>query len=72
MVGYVNPSLEEVELSGRTDDLPEKILAGLAAIVGEFMENPQTETFATKVPFDGDLNNVDTGVWTAVATVFRK
>ena len=35
------------------------------------LENQRTETAATKVPIEGDLNAPNTEIWPAVCSIFR-
>tara|TARA_R110001599_G_scaffold353231_1_gene591117 strand:+ start:202445 stop:203488 length:1044 start_codon:yes stop_codon:yes gene_type:complete len=71
LVGYVKPMLEDFELHSQEDQVLETLWEALVGFVGLVLENEDEGTVASKVPFEGNLNDLNTGVLTAVLNVFR-
>ena len=71
LVGYVKPMLEDFELHSREDQILETLWEALVGFFGLVLENEDEGTVASKVPFEGNLNELDTAVLTAVLNVFR-
>ena len=40
-------------------------------VVAEFFENQKEDQFATKVPLQGNLNDIKSGVWPTIWNIFR-
>lgn len=43
----------------------------MVGVVAEFFENQEEDQFATRVPLQGNLENIESGVWPAIWNVFR-
>ncbi len=70
MVGYVKPLLTNTELIGKGDGFIEILWEGFVGFFKFILKNQGTDTLATKVPFEGDLTNVEAGVWPTVVNIF--
>ncbi|MDR6300565.1 DUF748 domain-containing protein [Mesonia maritima] len=71
MKGYVKPLLTDTKLIGKEDGFVETLWEGFVGLFKFILKNQGTDTVATKVPFEGDLNNVKTGVFPTVFNVFK-
>jgi hypothetical protein len=70
LIGYVKPLLTDTKLIGKDDGFLEILWEGFAGFFKFILKNQSTDTLATKVPFEGDLNNVEAGVWPTVINIF--
>ncbi|HPE82288.1 MAG TPA: DUF748 domain-containing protein [Aequorivita sp.] len=71
IIGYVKPLLTDTKLIGEGDGFLEILWEGFVGFFKFILKNQSTDTLATKVSFEGDLNNVKTGVWPAVLSIFE-
>jgi hypothetical protein len=71
LVGYVKPILEDIELVSRDQSILENLWEGIVEFAAFVLENRKQETVATKVPFKGDLRDLDTGVFAGVLNIFH-
>lgn len=71
IIGYVKPLLTNTKLIGKDDSFLEVLWEGFVGLFKFILKNQGTDTLATKVPFEGDLNNVQTGVWPTVLNIFK-
>ncbi len=71
LVGYVKPLLTNTTLIGEDDNFLEVLWEGFVGLFKFILKNQGTDTLATKVPFEGDLNNVEAGVWPTVFNIFE-
>ncbi|MBK5214983.1 MAG: DUF748 domain-containing protein [Flavobacteriaceae bacterium] len=71
LVGYVKPLLTDTKLIGKDDSFLEVLWEGFVGFFKFVLKNQGTDTLATKVPFEGDLNNVEAGVWPTVLNIFE-
>lgn len=71
LVGYVKPLLTDTKLIGKEDGFLEILWEGFVGLFKFILKNQGTDTLATKVPFEGDLNNVEAGVWPTVINIFE-
>lgn len=69
--GYLKPLLTNTVLIGPDEPFITKLWEGFVGFFGFILENQKTETVATKVPIEGDLNAPDTEIWPAVRAIFR-
>jgi hypothetical protein len=69
--GYVKPLLKESKLIGKDDDFLNTVWEGFVGLFKFLLKNKETRTFATKVPLEGDLENVEAGVWPTVINIFK-
>ncbi len=70
MKGYVKPLLTDSKLIGKEDGFLGVLWEGFVGFFKFALKNQRTDTLATKIPIEGDLNNVQTGVWPAVTNIF--
>lgn len=71
MKGYVKPLLSDSELVGPEDQFFEKIWEGFVGFFKFVLKNQKTDTVATKVPIEGDLNNSEVDVWVTVSNLIK-
>ena len=71
LVGYIKPLLTDSKLIGKEDGFIETLWEGFVGFFKFILKNQGTDTVATKVPIEGDLNNVDAGVWPTVLNIFK-
>lgn len=71
IIGYIKPLLTDTELIGEGDGFLEVLWEGFVGLFKFILKNQGTDTLATKVPFEGDLNNVEAGVWPTVFNIFE-
>ncbi|OAD91262.1 hypothetical protein A7A78_12835 [Aequorivita soesokkakensis] len=71
LIGYVKPLLTDTKLIGEGDGFLEILWEGFVGFFKFILKNQGTDTLATKVPFEGDLNNVEAGVWPTVFNIFK-
>ncbi|MDB2462842.1 DUF748 domain-containing protein [Algibacter sp.] len=64
--GYVKPLIENSKLIGKDDGVLGVLWEGLVGFFKFVLKNQSTNTIATKIPIEGDLNNVKSGVWPTV------
>ncbi|VXC16326.1 conserved hypothetical protein [Flavobacterium sp. 9AF] len=69
--GYIKPLLKDSKLIGKEDGFFEKVWEGFAGFFKFALKNHKTNTLATKIPIEGDLNNVKAGVWPTVIHIFQ-
>jgi hypothetical protein len=72
--GYVKPMIKNLKVLGeedREDNALKKLWEGLVGAIGEVFENQPNNRFATKVPFEGDVENPKANVWYAVVQVMQ-
>ncbi|WP_396601373.1 DUF748 domain-containing protein [Algibacter sp. R77976] len=68
--GYMKPLLEKSKLIGKGDSFLDVLWEGFVGFFKFILKNQKTNTFATKIPIEGDLNNVEGSVWPAVINIF--
>jgi len=71
LVGYVKPLLTNSKLIGEDDGFLDVLWEGFVGFFKFILKNQGTDTVATKVPIEGDLNNVEAGVWPTVLNIFK-
>lgn len=72
--GYVKPLLEDIDVLGkedREDNILRKVWEGVAGTVTEIFENQKEETFATKIPFRGDIKDPKANLWVAIMQILE-
>lgn len=72
--GYVKPFLQDLKILGaedREDNLLKKAWEGLVGSVGEVFENQPKDRVATKIPFEGNIENPEANVWYAISQVLQ-
>lgn len=71
MKGYVKPLLKDSKLIGKDDGFLGVLWEGLVGFFKFILKNQGTDTLATRIPIEGDLNNVEAGVWPTVFNIFE-
>jgi hypothetical protein len=74
ITGYVKPVAQNVKIVNWEKDKKNPLNLAWQAIVGllaEFFENQKENQFATKVPLEGNLKDIKSGVWPTIWNVFR-
>lgn len=71
LVGYIKPLLTDSQLIGEDDSFLEVLWEGFVGFFKFILKNQGTDTLATKVPIEGDLNNLEAGVWPTVFNIFK-
>ena len=72
--GYVKPLAQDIKVVNWEKDKKNPfnlVWQGIVGVVVEFFENQKEDQFATKVPLQGDLKNIESGVWPTIWNVFR-
>lgn len=70
MKGYIKPLLKDSKLIGKDDGVLGVLWEGFVGFFKFILANQRTDTLATKIPIEGDLNNVQVGVWPTVINIF--
>ncbi len=71
LIGYIKPLLTDTKLIGEGDGFLEVLWEGFVGLFKFILKNQGTDTLATKVPIEGDLNNLDAGTWPTVLNIFK-
>ena len=72
--GYVKPLIEDIDVLGkedRNDNLLRKAWEGISGAVTEIFENQKEETFATKIPLRGEIENPRANIFFAIAQILE-
>lgn len=72
--GYVKPLLEDVDILGKEDkkdNILRKVWEGITGTVSEVFENQSEETFATKIPFEGRIEDPEANIFFAIMQVLE-
>lgn len=69
--GYLKPLLTRAKFHSKEDGLLETLWEGLVGFFKFVLQNQRTDTFATKVPLEGDLNNVAAGIFPTIFNIFE-
>jgi len=72
--GYVKPVIKNLDVLGkedRKDNIFQKLWEALVGLAGEVFENQPKDQVATKIPFEGRLDNPKADVWETVINVLE-
>jgi len=70
--GYLKPMFINTKLLGEDDKgFFEKLWEGFVGVFKFILKNKGTDTLATRAPIEGDLNNLDTGVFRTILNIFK-
>jgi hypothetical protein len=72
--GYVKPIIKDLDILGhedRDDNIFRKMWEGLAGFVGQAFKNHPKDQVATKIPFEGRLDNPETNIWITISNVLQ-
>ena len=71
LVGYIKPLLTNTKLIGKEDSFLEVLWEGFVGFFKFLLKNQGNDTLATKVPIQGDLNDVEAGIFPTVINIFK-
>tara|TARA_R110002051_G_scaffold18380_2_gene53145 strand:+ start:24210 stop:25391 length:1182 start_codon:yes stop_codon:yes gene_type:complete len=69
--GYMKPLLVDIKLIGKEDGFLETLWEGFVGFFKFAFKNQRTDTLATEIPLQGDLNNIEAGVWPTIGGIFK-
>lgn len=72
--GYVKPIVKDLDILGkedRDDNIFRKMWEGFVGGIGQVFKNQSKDQLATKVSFQGEFDQPNTDVWSAVINVLR-
>ena len=69
--GYLKPMLTNTTMIGKEDGFLETLWEGFTSFFKFILKNKGTDTIATEVPIEGDLNNPQAGVWPTIGGIFK-
>jgi len=72
--GYVKPLLEDIDVVGREDrkdNVLRKAWESISGTVAEVFENQSEETFATKIPIEGRVENPKANLFFAIVQILE-
>ena len=69
--GYIKPMLKGTKLISKEDGILETIWEGFVGLFKFILKNQGNNTLATRVPLEGNLDNVSAGIFTTVLNIFQ-
>jgi hypothetical protein len=72
--GYVKPVIKDLDVLGledRKDNFFRKVWESIAGTAGSIFTNPPKDQVATKIPFEGRLDNPKANVWLTISNTLR-
>lgn len=72
--GYVKPIVQGLDVYGpedKKDNIFRKFWEGLAGGASEVLENQPKDQFATKIPFEGRLDDPKANIWVTITNVLQ-
>lgn len=69
--GYLKPLLKDGKMIGSDDSFVEKVWEGFVGFFKFLFKNHKTDTLATEVPLEGDLNNPSVGIVPTIFNIFE-
>lgn len=70
--GYLKPMFINTKLLGEDDKgFFEKLWEGFVGVFKFLLKNKGADTLATRAPIEGDLNDLDTGLFTTILNIFK-
>jgi hypothetical protein len=72
--GYVKPFIDDLQVlrwNQEEESLPNKLWQGLVDVAGEILEDQKRDRIATKVPFQGRLEDPEADVWATIGGLLR-
>ncbi|KAA6439056.1 DUF748 domain-containing protein [Dyadobacter flavalbus] len=72
--GYVKPLITHLDILGkedRKDNIFRKLWEAVAGGVGEIFENQKKDQVATKIPFKGRIDDLNTNIWFALSNILQ-
>ncbi len=71
LTGYVKPLLKDAKLVGKGDSFLGVLWEGFVGFFKFLLKNKGNNTLATKVPIEGDLNQVEGKVWPTIFNIVK-
>ena len=71
LTGYVKPLLKDSKLISETDGPLRKVWEGFVGFFKTVLKNQKTDTFATKIPIEGDLNGLGPELLPSIFNIFK-
>lgn len=68
--GYMKPLVTNSKLIDQNDGFLSVLWEGFVGFFKFILKNQKTDTLATKIPIEGNLNNVETGTWSTIINIF--
>ncbi|WP_188364375.1 DUF748 domain-containing protein [Marinicella pacifica] len=69
--GYFKPLLTDAKLIDQGDGFFKKLWEGVVGVFKFIFKNQSTDKVATKIPFEGNLDNVEAGVWQTFVNILK-
>jgi hypothetical protein len=72
--GYVKPLIKDLDVLGKEDKkdgLGQKIWEGFAGTIAQLFKNQAKDQLATKIPFEGNLKDPKTNIWSAIWSILK-
>jgi len=69
--GSMKPIIKNSKLVGKEDGFIETLWEGFVGFFKFVLKNQKNDTLATKIPIEGDLNNVGTKIWPTITNIFK-
>ncbi len=72
--GYVKPIVQSLDVYGpedKDDNIFRKFWEAMAGGLSEILENQPKDQFATKIPFEGKLDNPQANIWVTITNVIK-
>lgn len=69
--GYMKPLLTNSKFIGKEDGFLETLWEGFVVFFKTILKNHSTDTIATEIPIEGDLNNVKARIFPTIGGIFK-
>jgi hypothetical protein len=73
--GYAKPMFHDIKLQDSAgqphSNILKRVWEGVISFFGFVLKNKPKDSFATKIPIEGNLNNPDVEVWRLITNIFR-
>ncbi len=73
--GYFKPMFQNIKipdsLGKPNSNILKRLWEGVITFFGFVLKNKPRDSFATKIPIEGDLNNPDLKLWTMITNIFK-
>ena len=68
--GYIKPMLKHSKLISKEDSILETIWEGFVGLFKFILKNQGNDTLATRIPLEGNLNNIKAGIFPTIFNIF--
>ncbi len=69
--GYFKPLLKDIKLLGKDDGFLKTLWEGFVGLFKFILKNHKNNTLATRIPVEGDLNNLQSRPWPTIFNIFK-